>query len=121
MGILKKRFLERNYKESLLNKAIEETSNTDKKDRKEITKEEGIAVPFITGYSREGLQMKKIIQKNWHILKSDPIIGSKISSKPQIIFRRAPNIKDHIISSYIKPKKRKNLSFQEWILQLWPM
>lgn len=35
--------------------------------------------------------MKKAIQKNWYILKYDPVIGKEISEKPKIIFQRAPN------------------------------
>lgn len=35
------------------------------------------------------------------------MIGEQVSSKPQIIFRRAPNIRDLVTSSYIKTNKKK--------------
>lgn len=54
--------------------------------------------------------MKKVIHKNWHILKSDPVIGKEISERPKIIFRRAPNLRGQLTNSYIKEKEKKRFS-----------
>lgn len=35
-------------------------------------------------------------------LKSDPLIGKHLSVRPQVIFRRAANLKDHLTNSYVK-------------------
>lgn len=111
--VIKDRFLERNYREDMLDRAIAEVTAEGGNDQpnkiiiKKNKETEGIVVPFITGYSKEALTMKKAIQRNWHILKNDPVIGAKIPEKPRIIFRRAPNLKDHLTNSYIPEIKKK--------------
>lgn len=102
--VIKDRFLERNYDEKLLDKTILEVTN-ESANCKQKKNEDGVMIPFVTCYSKEALLMKKAIQKNWNILQSDPIIREKLSTKPKIIFRRAPNLQDRITGSYFKEKE----------------
>lgn len=57
-----------------------------------------------------------MIQQNWYILKNDPIIGERLPEKPLIIFRRAPNLKDMLTSSYIKESKTINSNLQGFFI-----
>lgn len=99
--MIKERFLECKYDEKLLDEAIETViKDPEKKPLKKS--EDGIMVPFITGYLKEALIMKKAIQKNWHLLISDPVIGKHLSARPQVIFRSETNLRDYLTCSYVK-------------------
>lgn len=63
--------------------------------------------PLITGYSKGAIKMQKVLEKHWFILKNDPVIGKALPEKPSVIFRKAPNLRDIITSSYIKENKTK--------------
>lgn len=100
MDLVKNRFLEHNCDSRILDRALKEIDDESGGGSKKCkSTQEGISIPFVTEYSREALVLKKLIQKNCHIIKADPVIGEKVSSKPQIIFRRAPNIRDLVTSS----------------------
>lgn len=71
--MIKNRFLERNYNEVLLDKALTEVTEGPLRRKCVKQKNDEISIPFISGYSKEALKIKKLIQKSWYILKVTPL------------------------------------------------
>lgn len=44
--------------------------------------------------------MYRIFKNNWHLLTLDSRISAFISNKPQLVARRAPNLKDKLVNSH---------------------
>jgi len=61
---------------------------------------------FVTNYSKEAIQIKRIIKKNWNIIECDPTLREIFSEPPGISFKRAPTIKDKLVRSYLPAPKR---------------
>lgn len=60
---------------------------------------------FVTRYSKEAVQIKHIIKKNWDIVESDTSVREIFTEPPGISFRRAPTIKDKLVRSYLPAPK----------------
>lgn len=67
-----------------------------------------ISVPFVTNFFKGSKKIQNIIHVNWSIVRNDPVIGHELPLKPKIIFRRAPNLRDIITSSYIRIEEKKS-------------
>lgn len=102
--------MERKYDVKLIDEAIVAAStdiditNSNDRGRDKGKEKTGINVPFITNYFKGANRVKNIIQKNWSIIRNDPLIGHEFPSRPKIIFRKSPNLKEIITSHYIKSK-----------------
>lgn len=56
---------------------------------------------IITKFNQQH-QVKKIIEKYWHMLTLDPSFGQFVPEKPLFTFKRATSISDKIVSSEFK-------------------
>lgn len=54
---------------------------------------------IITMYSTEHKKVKQIFSKYWHLLTSDPNIGSFISPSPPVTHRRVPSVGDLLVQT----------------------
>lgn len=59
-------------------------------------------VNFVTTYNKSHKDIRKILQKNWFILKRDPYLKDIIAAQPNITFRRAPTLKNLLAPSKLK-------------------
>lgn len=106
--IIKNRFLERGYKPSLIENSYKKICDgTQTKNTSKSVEENTVVAPFITNYHKGAEKLKRIINKNWFILKNDSVIGNRLPEKPKIVFRKAPNLRDIITHSYIKEDNAK--------------
>ncbi|XP_026098621.1 uncharacterized protein LOC113069710 [Carassius auratus] len=67
---------------------------------------------FVTHYSKEAVQIKHIIKKNWNIIECDPTLREIFTEPPGISFRRAPTLKDRLVRSHLPAPKR-----ETWLRQ----
>ncbi|XP_053577395.1 protein Njmu-R1 [Bombina bombina] len=108
---IKTKFLERGYKEELLDQKIEEIRDI---ERKELTKyknkvdrigdNQAINVPLITEYSENSKIIEDIFRRHWNILMDDEILGEKLPRKPKFVYRRTKNLKSKLAPSIQKKK-----------------
>lgn len=56
-------------------------------------------------YSSHSYKIKKIIQRNWDILRSDSSISPVFLKLPQFAFKRAPTLKDKLVKNYLPATK----------------
>jgi len=61
---------------------------------------------FVTNYSKEAIQIKRIIKKNWNIIECEPTLREVFTEPPGISFRRAPTIKEKLVKIYLSAPKR---------------
>lgn len=57
---------------------------------------------FITSFSDQHQTVRWILSKHWHLLQADPNVCNFISNSPQITFKRAPSLKDELVSNHFK-------------------
>ena len=82
---------------------------------KEKEKSNQQPLTFITTYNRTLPNLKKVIDKNWHILQLNDQLQKTFSEKPVISYRRNRNLKDIIGSNIISNEKvvRKKVSLKQ--------
>lgn len=104
---MQQRFKQRGYKSQTLTLAYNIALSLERvKLLSPESKQEQTHKPhFVTQYSREALQIKHIIKKNWDIIESDHSLLEIFTKPPRIIFRRAPTIKDKLVGSYLPAPK----------------
>lgn len=61
---------------------------------------------MITEYSEDTGEIRKAFRRNWHILKSDPIIGEDLPKSPLLMFRRARTLRDVLVQSHCASESR---------------
>lgn len=114
-GILRKRLKEKNYPTKIIDEAYTRASKltqryciTPKTTSQEPKPTKGdYKHSFITTYNHNQRHIRSILEKHWHILKSDPYLCDLIPDKPLMIFRRAQTIKNILAPSNIKKSVKK--------------
>lgn len=106
-NILKKRLLERGYSSTCLKKAYRRALNKSRHDllntQKQHSNDE--TTQTFTTYSSQHQQVKRIMNKYWHLLTMDLTLAFFVPSFPAITFRRAPSIGDKLVSSEYRSHK----------------
>lgn len=113
--ILKTRFKEKHYPAKLINDAYEKTDrltqkiclNGNKNTEKDKNKLQ-YKISFITTYNQNYRHIKNILEKNWHLLLSDPYLKEIIPKRPPMIFKRAKTLKNKIAPSNFSRQKSTN-------------
>lgn len=107
--VLKERFREKGYKEEELEDTRLKIGNRTQESflhSKEKTESEE-TVSYITDFHSNYRAFNNCLKKHWGILKEDPILTTLISERPNVIYRRAPTLRDQITRSYIGGPKKK--------------
>lgn len=107
--ILSKKFLEKGYADHHIQKATDQyregiqnkIMTTSAKDQHDIL--------FITTFNDQHWAIKRAVQKHWPILGQDNTLGKILPNKPQVVFRRAKNVKSLIAPSRLKDKQSLNM------------
>lgn len=71
------------------------------------TQNDNSNLSIITRYNKQQHQVKRIIEKYWHMLTLDPTLGQFVPTKPLFTFKRASSISDKIVSSEFKNESMK--------------
>ncbi|XP_075462091.1 protein-arginine deiminase type-2 isoform X2 [Ascaphus truei] len=96
---LKTKFFEREYNHNRVKKALEAAKNTNREEliqmnKKTIIKKDGVEfIPFITKYNGMANKITTIIKKHWSILLGDVKLKNILPQHPQIVFKKADNLK----------------------------
>ena len=62
-------------------------------------------IPLVVTYNRTLHPLSQIINKHWHILRTDPKMEEKFSERPVLAYRRCKNLRDMIGSNTISNNK----------------
>lgn len=108
--LMSKRFQERSYRKSVISTAQTRAASTSRhcllqSSNKRKNKKSNVC--FVTRHSTKAKQIKKIIQSNWDILRSDPSLNEIFLNMPTFCFKRAPSLRDRLTQSYL-PARRKD-------------
>lgn len=111
------RFSQRGYGQELLVKTYEKVKRI---PRNELLKPKIISLQndinkfrLVTSYSAEANYLKYMLRKNWHILKTDGIIGKDIPQYPLVTFRRARSFRDSLVTSHFSRQTRPEGTLKE--------
>lgn len=104
---MQQHFRQRGYKSQLLTQAHNRAPSLERSELlRPKPKQKQVQKPyFVTRYSKEAIQIKHIIKKNWNIIDSDPFLQEVFPELPSISFSRAPAIKDKLVRSYLPANK----------------
>lgn len=97
--IMKKKFLDRGYPSEWIDEAFSTTFHKTRSDllKKRSRKVKKHSFTFITTYSSKSFLIRSIFKKYWHLLSSDPELSTIFRHPPLIVFKRAKNLKDHVV------------------------
>lgn len=129
-SIVKKKFLEKGYEESLIKQAFykywtqydEHPSVTmameaNKTSGNKRTTDSNISNPirFSTQYNTKAFDIQRAIEKNWNILKQDPILNPVLPPKPVVVFRKSKDLRSLIAPSRVrKPQNQTKTPTGNW-------
>lgn len=105
------RFEQRGYNKTVLNKALARAKSLDRRPLLQKTphEQQPSQVYFSTQYSTMAYDIRRIITKNWDILLSDSTLSAALPGSPAFTFRRAPTLRDSLVSSHRPPSKSTSL------------
>lgn len=100
------RFKVRGYSAQLLQKTLARVAKIPNqcllRDKKQHLADESNTFRFITTFSNESEALRQVLTSNWHILKTDLVIGSNLPDHPQITYRRCHSLKDKLVQSHFE-------------------
>ncbi|XP_075452819.1 uncharacterized protein LOC142493147 [Ascaphus truei] len=106
------KFKDRKYNGKVVKNAIEQANNTERASlihpvKKVAANANKVFLPFITQFNGMSREISKVFNKHWGILQRDPILQSILPDKPQIVYKKAQNLKSQLAPSC--PKKHQGL------------
>lgn len=105
-------FRKRGYGEKLLRTHLDKVRQVNRSDLlvpKRKTEHEGLAM--VSTFSPISSSVKRIVNKHWHILKTDPQIASAFTHPPKHFYKRTSNFRNLLVKSDLPiPKPRHFLS-----------
>lgn len=73
------------------------------------------SIRFSTQFNTKAFDIQRAIQKNWNILKQDPILNSILPPKPEVVFRKAKDLRGLIAPSRVrKPLNQTKTPTDRW-------
>ena len=112
-AIIKQKFLERQYKEEVLDEQIKKV---DRIERKELftckEKNNKNRIPLSITYNRTVPNISKIVNRNWNILQINTEFHGVFQATPMIAFKRSQNLQEIIGGRTVKQGKvfKRNLA-----------
>lgn len=96
---LVKRFQQRQYKDEWITPARERFSRVSQMEcleKRKTTKKVDNCVNCVIQYSPLSHDLKRIVNKHWHIIKSDPHL-QVLSEPPRFVLKRPPNLNNMLV------------------------
>ncbi|XP_055767325.1 uncharacterized protein LOC129842721 [Salvelinus fontinalis] len=106
---LENRFLDRGYSVQVLKDAGIRAGLLDRGNllRRGVPRDTSKRVYFVTKYSTEAENIKRIIKNNWGIIQSDTLLRQIFPEPPVISFKRCPTLNDKLVHSYLPGDSQK--------------
>lgn len=110
-GVLKDRHVEKGYDSNSLQNIIEQVGTIDRSSllgegTRKPNKGGAPLVPFITTFSTQHNQIKRIIRNHWHLLSNGRVIKTFLPTNPQVVFRCVPSLRDNVAPNVVDPTKK---------------
>ena len=101
---LKILLLTREYRERSVDEAIQRVLKMNREEALQYKpkKENNRTISVLT-YNPALPSVSKILQKHWRVMTQDPYLKEVFPQPPMVAFRRAKNLKDHLIRAKIPP------------------
>lgn len=105
---MKYRFKQRGYQKRVVDQALNKVTLLQQDDllKKESKKNSSTRPYFVMEFSTVSHEIKRIINRNWGIIQSDPSLCEIFQEPPVVSYRKAPTIKDRVVRSYLPAMKR---------------
>ena len=100
------KFIQRGYPRNRLHTQKENIKSINRQDLQEKDKTPGKRIPFTTIFNKKSPNINLVINKHWHLLRTNPEIASAFSEKPEIAFRRNKNLRDILGQTHLSKNKK---------------
>lgn len=122
--LLKGRFIAKGYKGVTLESTIQEVGALHRSsllNRRQVTSDNSthVNLPFITTYSNQHRDIKRIVKKHWSVLKSDKVLGPHLPETQSVVFRGVPPLGLYIAPNVLD--KPNNVSFFHDLTVFFPL
>ncbi|XP_040178228.1 uncharacterized protein LOC120910536 [Rana temporaria] len=100
------RFKEKGYTDNFIQKQIETVSKMDRNtllQGPKMKKYKNEAPFIVLDYNIQHREVEKLIKKHWHILRSDRNLQTILPDRPNIVYKRAPTLRDLIVKNVVVP------------------
>ncbi len=96
---LKNRFKQRGYKDTWINNAASRFSSVSQDDSLSTTRPKELEQRTVCAiqYSPVSKDIEKIINKNWHIIETDPALKNCFLKLPWVVFKRPHNLRNMLV------------------------
>jgi hypothetical protein len=108
-GIMANHYIQRGYDENRVKNQVLQALKKDRatllnpyKKSQKIDGNRSNNVRFITDYNPKVPSLNNILQKHWHILEANPLCRQIFVDKPQVVYRRSKNLKDHLVRAKVE-------------------
>lgn len=100
---LTKRFKMRGYPHRVISRAYQRAKMKPRSQLlKAKTKTEDNSIRYITTFNNQWGQLRGILTRNWNILVNDARVEKHIPARPQLVARRAKNLRDYLSHSHFE-------------------
>ena len=108
------RFKNKGYSDNFIDEQIQSVAGLDRNTMLQgnIKKQRDMMAPaIILDYNIQHKDVEKLIKRHWHILKEDRHLKSILPEKPNIVYKRAPTIKDILVKNVVDPPPKSGYTF----------
>ena len=99
-------FRDRGYDPSMIDSTMNRARQVQREDLfKHKNRDPGNTVALVSTYSPISGAIKSTVNKHWHILESDPVIGKVFQTPPRFFYKRQPSLRQHLVRSDLPVKK----------------
>jgi hypothetical protein len=104
---VREKFKKRGYPKEVLDEQLKKTESITREELlTEKTKKAGTKIPFTVTFNKTLPDIRQTIDKNWHLLLTNPVIAQTFPEKPTLAFRRNRNLKDLIGETHLSRNKK---------------
>lgn len=96
---MRQRFLDQGYASNVINEAYNMVLHKPRSEllQKSQKKNKEFSVTCATTFSPKSSMLKNTVLKHWHLLSSDPALGSKFKDPPLFVYKRAFNLHNKLV------------------------
>lgn len=112
--VIGERFKAKGYNEDWLKNQIEHVNLLDRNkmlEEQPKTRVQNEVPSIVLDFNTQHRDVAKVIQKHWHILKNDKDLREILPERPNIVYKRAPTIRDLIVKSVLDPPPTSTYTF----------
>ena len=104
---VREKFQKRGYPTKVLDEQLRKSETITREELlTEKTKKAGSKIPFTVTFNKTLPDIRQTIDKNWHLLLTNPDIAQTFPEKPTLAFRRNQNLKDLIGETHLSRNRK---------------